>query len=501
MSTMDMSILFLVLPGIAADLAPGSTQQLWMLHAGDLFAVGVALVMGRLGDRLGRRRLLAFGAAGFGAASLGAAFAPTPEALIGMRALLGVSAATFAPSVLGLLREVFRRPRQFSVAVAVVMSMFSAGMALGPPVGGILLDTFWWGAVFLVNVPVAVLVLAVVPLLPPRRGSGRVRLDLRSVLFSMIAVAGLVYGLQEFADAQGRPGAQPMGLPLAAAAVGAAAGVAFIRRQRRAADPLLDLRLFANPGFTAGVATLLLMLLALAGGDMLFAQFLQAVQGLPPARAGLLLVVPAVFSLLGGLSAPLLLRWMRPAFALGGSLAAAAGGAAAMVLAVPHGDTAVLIGVSSAVALAIGPVFAIGTNLAVASVREESTGEASAVADIAGGLGNALGLAVLGSIAAVSYRAVLVAGAPEGLPDGAVAAAGESIGGAAAAAEALPGAAGALLTDAAGEAFTAGFQLAYGTGAVLAAVLALAVAVLVRRTRLDGAGEGGPAGASPAVGG
>ncbi|PSL00061.1 DHA2 family multidrug resistance protein-like MFS transporter [Murinocardiopsis flavida] len=475
MTATDVSVLFLALPSMAADLAPGSTQLLWILHAGEFLAAGVVLTMGRLGDRIGRRRLLVTGSAVYGLASLTAAYSTSPEMLLIARTVLGLAAATLGPTIMGLLRTMFRDPKEFSVAIAVTMSAFSAGMALGPPLGGVLLEYFWWGSVFLMNIPAAVLLLLTAPLLPRGENEGVGRVDLVSVLLSMAGILAVVFGLQEIADKAGSSDASLW--PYAGSVLaGLVLVVVFVRRQSRIAEPLVDLRLFAVPAFTFSLLTVMLMMLVLSGADMLFAQYLQAVLGLSPWHAGLLLIAPAAASVVGGMLPPVLDRWMRPSYAMAGGLFVAAAGAVAMALLVGHAGPYVLIAAATVVALGMGPLFTLSANLMFGAVPERQAGSAAAVNDVGGGLGSALSLAFLGSLSTVVYRMGLDRDAPDEAPEQAVAAAGESIGGATAVAEGLPDAVGRGLLEAAQSAFASGVQIGYAFGGgalVLVAALVL----------------------------
>ncbi|MDS1270337.1 MFS transporter [Lipingzhangella sp. LS1_29] len=481
----DMTVLFLALPSIAGDLSPGSTQLLWILHVGMFLAVGFALTMGRVASRLGARRLLAVGLSVYGSASLAAAFAPSPEALIAMRALLGSAEATVMPATMMLLRPMFPNARQFAVAVAVIMSSFSAGMALGPPLGGVLLEYFWWGSVFLVNVPVAALVLLALPLLPapPAEATGRV--DARSVLLSLSAIVAVIFGLQEIADIQASGGDTPIWPYLLSVASGLILGTMFVRRQLRLDDPLLDLRLFRTPGFGAALLALLLLLLGIGGTDMLLAQFLQSVRGISPGQAGLLLLIPALASVVGGMLGPVLTRWMRPAYVMSAGMAVAAAGALAVALLADRAGTGALIAGATVIALAAGPLFTLGYNMIVGAVPERHAGSAAGMADVGGGLGNALSLAFMGSMAAAIYRWGLDRSAPQGVTDSTVDRAGESIGGAVSVADQLPAPAGPALVNAARDAFTTGVQAGYAFAALLLLAVAVLVAVRLRHIALD----------------
>jgi DHA2 family multidrug resistance protein-like MFS transporter len=501
MTATDMTVLFLALPSIAAALEPSSTQVLWTLHLGEFLAVGMVLTMGRLGARMGRRRLLSAAVAVYGLASLAAAFAPDPAILIATRGVMGVAAAALMPSIVSLLRVMFADSRQFSVAVAVVMSAFSAGMAVGPPLGGVLLEYFWWGSVFLVNVPVAALLLVSLPLLPRIPGRrGEDRLDLTSVALSVTAIIAVIFGLQEIADRQAAAAGAPLWPYAVAVVAGLALGAVFVRRQLRLSEPLLDLRLFAAPAFSVSLAAMLLMLLGAGGVDMLLAQYLQSVLGLSPGRAGLLMIVPAVAAIVGGMLPPVLHRWTRPSVIMGGGLLSASAAAAAMVWAVGQRDTVAIVLGATLLAFSLGPLFTLGYNLIVVAAPLRGTGSATAMGDVAGGFGNALSLAFLGSLAAVVYRWGLDGGELSArVPDAAREAAGESVGGAYAVAGDLPGPAGAELLEAADAAYTAAVQTGYGFAAVLLFPVGLAVLWLLRGIRLDTAdvaadppGEPGP---------
>lgn len=492
MAATDMTVLFMALPAIAADLSPGSTQMLWVLHLGEFLAVSLVLTMGWLGSKVGRRRLLMTGVALYGSASLVAAFAPTPEVLIAMRALMGMAAATMTPSILGMLRVIFTEARQFSVAVAVIMSSFSAGMALGPPLGGAILEHFSWGAVFLINVPVAVLLLLMAPLLPGHRERVEGSVDVLSVVLSMTAIISVIFGLQEIADRGASGSDSPVWPYLVPVVVGLVLGALFVRRQLRLPEPLMDMRLFAVPAFAVSLGAMLLMLLAYGGADMLLVQYFQTALGLSPAETGALMVVPALASIVGGMAAPLLTRWMRPSVAMGGGLivASAAGG----VLALMAGQVGAfaLIAAATVMATALGPLFTLGVNLIVVSAPVRKAGSAAAMSDVAGGFGAALSMAFLGSMAAVVYRRGLAGAGLEDISEPALEEAGESVGGAVGVAEQLPADQAGQLLDAAFDAFTTAVQAGYGFGALLLAPAGVAVLWLLRRTRLDASQDGDP---------
>ena len=273
--SMDLTVLHLAVPKLTADLRPSSVELLWIIDIYGFMVAGSLITMGTLGDRIGRRRLLMIGAVAFGVASVAAAFSASAPMLIATRALLGVAGATIAPSTLSLIRNMFQDPQQRTTAIGVWITSFSLGGAIGPLVGGVLLEAFWWGSVFLIGVPVMVLLLVVGPrLLPEYRDPDAGRLDLISAALSLTAVLAMIYGLKRIAQD---------GLTAAAVAfiaAGIAIGAVFARRQLRLPDPLLDLRLFRMRGFSASLATYGLSILLSFGAFLFLPQYLQLVLGM-----------------------------------------------------------------------------------------------------------------------------------------------------------------------------------------------------------------------------
>ena len=279
--SLDMSVLYLALPALSADLGLGPTAQLWAMDVYGFMIAGFLVTMGTLGDRIGRRRLLLIGAAAFGVASVIAAFSNGPAMLIASRALLGVAGATLMPSTLGLIRTMFPDPRARGTAIAIWMSCFMGGMTIGPLIGGVLLEAFWWGAAFLMGVPVMALLLVLGPvLLPESRDTGAGRLDLVSVALSLGAVLAVVHGLKSLAATGPEPGA------LASLVVGLAVGALFVRRQLRLDDPLLDLRLFRHRAPAGVLAIGLGGGVVMAGTFLLLTLYLQLVAGLSVLTVG-----------------------------------------------------------------------------------------------------------------------------------------------------------------------------------------------------------------------
>ncbi|WP_219417061.1 MFS transporter [Pseudonocardia nigra] len=474
--SLDMSVLYLALPYLSADLGATAPQQLWIMDIYGFMIAGFLVTMGTLGDRIGRRRLLMIGGTAFAVASVLAAYSASPEMLIATRALLGVAGATLMPSTLSLISTMFRDAHQRAVAIAVWMTCFMGGMTVGPLVGGALLEHFWWGSAFLLGVPVMVLLLVTAPvLLPEYRDAGAGRLDLVSVVLSLAAILPVIYGVKELAHGGWQAG------PVAALVAGAAFGLVFVRRQARLADPLLDLSLFANRRFSTALGANLGGGVVMAGTFLLFSQFLQMVQGLSPLRAGLWLVPVNVAMAVASMLAPQLARRLRPGYVMAGGFAVAAAGLVLVTRADAADGLGMVVTGFALASVGVALPSALLIDLVVGSAPPDKAGAASGLSETSGELGIALGVAVLGSVAATIYRDQVVV--PAGLPAEAAGVAGESIAGAVAVAGRLPIEVGAALLGPAREAFTAGLTVAAGVGAVLFGGMALLVAVTFRHLR------------------
>jgi MFS transporter, DHA2 family, multidrug resistance protein len=485
--SMDLTVLELAVPKLSADLKPTSSQLLWILDIYGFLLAGFLITMGTIGDRIGRRRLLLIGAAAFGLASVLAAFSRSAEMLIAARALLGVAGATLAPSTLSLIRNMFLDPDQRTFAIGVWATSFSAGAAIGPLIGGVLLERFWWGSVFLLAVPVMALLLVLGPvLLPEFRDPQAGRLDLTSAALSLSAVLAVIYGLKQIAQ-------EGLGsLPLLSILVGFAVGVVFVRRQQELADPLIDLRLFRAPAFSASLAAFALSIFVIAGIFFFIAQYLQLVLGLSPLVAGLWTVPSAGGLIAGSMLAPLVVRRIRPAFVMAGGMALSAVGFGMLT---QVGDTAgltVLVTGSVVLALGVAPVGTLATDIVVGSAPPERAGAASGISETGAELGGALGIAVLGSIGTAVYRTQVADTFPDGVPPDATEAARDTLGGAVAVAAELPDPLGAGLLDTAREAFTQGLQLTAITSAAIVLGMAVLAAVLLRHVRAGSKPEDQP---------
>src|SRR5690606_14368010 len=373
----DIFVLLLALPHLSTELGASSTEQLWIVDIYGFMVGGLLITMGSLGDRIGRRNLLLIGAATFAVASLAAAYATTPGLLIGARALLGVAGATLAPSTLSLISSMFRDEKQRAMAIGVWGSCFTAGAIIGPIAGGLMLERFWWGSVFLLGVPAMVLLLVVVPLVVPEYRPERAgRIDLASVALSLAAVLPAIWGIKELA----RHGWQP--LPLAALVAGLALGVVFVRRQRRLAGPLPDLSLFKHTTLTTPLVGGLLYTM-LTGTVLVFVtQHLQSVLGLSPLQTALGLIPGLAVGTVGMLSVPLLARRFRPAFLIAAGLAVVVAGMTLLSqVEASWGPLGLVLGFAIW-SLGGAPLLALGMHLIVGSAPPEKAGSASSLTQV-----------------------------------------------------------------------------------------------------------------------
>jgi DHA2 family multidrug resistance protein-like MFS transporter len=449
---------------------------LWIVDIYGFLVAGSLITMGNLGDRIGRRRLLLLGAAAFGVTSLLAAFSTSAGMLIVSRALMGVAGATLAPSTLSLIFNMFLDPRQRSVAIGVWISAFSAGSAIGPVLGGILLEYFWWGSVFLLALPVMALLLVLGPrVLPEFRDPEARRLDLLSAGMSLAAILAVIYGLKQ--TAQDGFGV----IPAAAILTGLAVGFLFLRRQRRLVHPLIDLRLFEIPTFNVSLATNVLSIFVAVGYFLFIAQYLQLVLELSPLQAGLWSLPSAGGFIIGSNLAPRFVHRYRPAYVLSTALGIAAVGLAALTQIGVSSGLAVVAGASIVISLALSPVFTLTTELIVGSAPPERAGAASGISETGAELGGALGIAILGSIGTAVYRNALVNRLPPGVPSEAVEIARDTLGAAVSVAEQLPEQLGLMLLGIAKTSFIQGLHLTASISSTIAIGAAIMILILLRR--------------------
>ncbi|MGO3327762.1 MFS transporter [Gordonia sp. (in: high G+C Gram-positive bacteria)] len=458
--SMDVSVLYLAMPRLTHDIHPSGTESLWILDIYGFLLAGLLITMGNLGDRIGRRLLLLGGAATFGAGSVMAAFSVDPTMLIAARALMGVGGATLLPSSLSLISTMFPNPAARARAIGAWTAAFAGGAAIGPVVGGVLLQHFWWGSVFLVNFPVLVVLLIAGPfLLPEHRVKTDAPFDVVGVVLSMAGILPTVYAIKH---------AAVDGLDLTAliaAVVGVAFLVAFVRHEKRTAHPLLDLDLLRNKGFAVAIGSSLVGMMSLAALSYLSSIYLQSVTGRDPLDAAILGIPMAVTVFVFSLSAARITESIGPRTGFITSLGAAAiGNFLLLGIAVDGGVWAYVLG-SAIAGIGYGIAFSLVSDVAVSSVAQERAGAATGISETSFELGNALGLALLGSLASLVFqRGTGPSGTRfEGTLDDVVTAFGDD----------------ATMVHAARESFVGGVHTAVGVGGALLVAMAVVVAVVL----------------------
>jgi MFS transporter, DHA2 family, multidrug resistance protein len=478
--SMDLTVLHLAVPHISADLQPTGVQLLWIIDIYGFFVAGSLIILGNLGDRIGRRRLLLIGAITFSLTSVLAAFSTSTEMLIISRALLGVSGATIAPSTLSLIRNMFHDPNQRTTAIGVWISSFSAGAAIGPLVGGVLIQYFWWGSVFLLAIPVMGALLVLGPrLLPEFKDPKAHKLDIISAALSLATILFVIYGIKYIAQ----EGWQLQSIMFVGA--GVALGVVFLQRQRKLEYPLIDLRLFRLPTFNTSLVTLLLGVFVTFGVFLFLSQYLQLVLGLSPLEAGIWMLPWALAFVVGSTLTPRIVRWISPISIIAGGLSVAAVGFG-LLIQIDASTSFLFLSTGLVISsLGLAPVFTLTTDLVVGSAPPERAGAASAISETTAELGGALGIAVLGSIGTSIYRTEFTRTIPAGIPPNAQETAIESLSGAKSLAEHLPNGLGSVLFDIALDSFIQGFQFTVIISTAVAAVTAAVVFVKLRKVRIN----------------
>ncbi|MEX5295898.1 MFS transporter [Kocuria sp. CPCC 205268] len=462
--SVDNTALSFALPTISRALHPTGAQLLWIVDVYPLVLAGLLIPLGSLGDRIGRRRLLLIGGTGFAAVSAASAFAPTAELLVAGRAAMGLFGAMLMPATLSLLRNIFLDPGQRRIAIAVWAGGFSGGAALGPIVGGFLLNHFWWGSVFLMSVPVLLPLLVLGPVLVPESRDPRPGpVDVPSVLLAMLAMTPVVYGIKA-ATASGE-----LFHGLLSAAFGVLAGVLFVRRQAVLAHPMLDLSLFRHPGFRGGVTVNVLGNVGLYGFLFMLTQYLQLVVGLDPMAAGLTMVPGLVLTVLAGFLAVRAVRWLSPRTVITAGMLLSSAGFLVVALADLSAGAVGVLAAFCLVGTGIGLAETLSNDLVLTAAPPHKAGAASAISETGYEVGAVLGTAVLGGLLTAFYQRHL--DLPAALAAGPSAAAHETLGGAVGIAEDA-GALGPAVREAAFAAFTAGMHwtaLVMTVGVVLAA--------------------------------
>lgn len=470
--SMDLTVLNLAVPTLTRELKPSAGQLLWIIDIYGFMVAGFLMTMGTLGDRIGRRKLLLIGAAAFGVASTVAAFSTSAEMLIVTRALLGIAGATLAPSTLSLIAVMFEDETERTFAISMWIASFSAGAVIGPLIGGVLIEYFWWGSVFLIAVPPMLVLLAIGPVLLPEYKAPRAgRLDFASALLSLAAILPVIYGVKHGAE---------FGLSAYAAAcvvVGIALGVVFARRQKRLADPMVDLALFGIPAFRAALAINLAGIMVMFGSFIFLAQYFQLVAGLTPLEAGIWSLPSALaFTLASFGVTPLTVRF-RPATLMAAGMVLSALGFVWLALAP---GLVQIVAASIVFSIGFTPVITLTTGIVVGSAPQERAGAASAMSETSAELGGALGIATLGSLGTALYRHRMADLSVTGVDGAVLAPARATLGGALAAAERLAPEQSAHLLQAARDAFMTGFH-AVALIAIAGMLFCIAVALTTLR--------------------
>jgi DHA2 family multidrug resistance protein-like MFS transporter len=472
--SMDVSVLYFAVPFISRDLSASATQQLWIFDIYGFVLAGLLITMGALGDRIGRRRLLLFGASAFGLASVAAAYAQNPAELIAARALLGIGGATLMPSTLALIRNMFHDAGQRAKAIAVWSAVMLGGVSLGPVLSGLLLEHFWWGSVFLMNTPAMLLLLVLAPvLLPEFKNPTGHRFDLLSSALSLGAVLPVIFGIKRCAtDGFGV-------LPALCIGAGLSIGWAFVTRQRRAADPMIELPLLRNRAFAGSLIANTMAMFALVGNAVFITQYLQLTLGMSPFRAAVWSLVPSL-AVAGAapLATTLGQRYPRGNVMAGGFLVAAIG---FLVLTQLRADSHLIVLIIGAGVLSVGlvMVMTLVADLVVGTVTPERAGSASALMETCSEFGGALGIAVLGSIGAAVYGSN-IGSHLGGLSGDQAHAARQGLAGAVATSGHLSDPLAHTLLSAARNAFTDGMNLVAWVGAAVLIATAVATVVLLR---------------------
>ncbi|MBZ2196911.1 MFS transporter [Occultella gossypii] len=457
-------------------MSPTGIEQLWMIDIYSLVVASLLVAMAVLGERFGRRRNLLIGAVIFAMASAAGALATSPWMLIGARALLGVGGAIMMPSTLSLVRNMFLDRQQRRYAMAVWAAMASVGAAVGPIVGGWVIDTFSWQAAFLMNIPVMLLLLVLGPfLLPESRNPDLHRIDVLSVVLSFVGLIGVVYAIKTFA------GGTDMAIGVAALVLGVVAIALFVRRQLTLTTPLLDVRLFRIPYFRGAVVADLLSILAMVGALVALIQHLQLVLDLSPSRASVWLIPQAILAAVAAFAAATLVKRFLPAYVISAGLLIAAAGFALTLFLSPTSSPALIATCLALVALGAGIGLALSNDIIMSSVKPERAGQAAAISETAYELGTTLGTAVLGGVLVTWYTRVVTSGTESlDLPASLAERASATMAEAHLVAAEVGGPTGAAVLEVAKDAFTEAITVTGIAGAAIMALAAIWAGVTLR---------------------
>ena len=474
----DMTVLYTALPRLTHDLGATASEKLWIVNAYALVVAGILPGAGVLGDKLGHKKMFVWGLLVFGLASLMAAFAPNPAVLIAGRAVLAVGAAMMMPATLSLIRLIFTDERERAFAIGVWAAVASGGAAFGPLIGGALLEVFWWGSVFLVNIPIVLLALWMARrFIPDEPGDPNTPWDPLASVLIMIGLIGAVLAVKEF----GKPAPS-----YEAAAISAAVGAGFLwlfaRRQSRSVAPMIDFSLFRNPRFAAGVLAAVSAAAALIGGQLVLTQRLQLVQEFTPLQAGLATLPLSLASFVAGPLAGLAMSRVGGGVVMGFGLLASAAGLIGYVWAWEGASLAALAALA-VLGVGVGATMTGASASIMLNAPAERAGMAASVEEVSYELGGGLGVAIFGSLMSAIYTSRL-SGSTEFMALGAPEAAREGVDEALRAAESMTAGTGERLAALARTAFEGAFVWVMLSAALLLLATALAVAWTSRRRRL-----------------
>ncbi|MFE7356113.1 MFS transporter [Streptomyces sp. NPDC057543] len=474
---LDATVLHVAVPAVTEDLRPSAVGLLWIVDAYPLVCASLLILFGTLGDRVGRRRILLLGYALFGVASAVAALADSPGVLIAARALLGVGGAMIMPATLSILRQVFPDRRERAVAIGVWTAVAAVGAATGPVIGGFLVEHFWWGSVFLINVPLMALVLPVGRLLlPESRGSDDGPWDVLGALMAAAGVLGVVLGVKRAGTGEGLLSPATL-VPLL---IGAVLLIAFVRRQKRRTHPLIDIGMFARPTFSTAVGCIVLAMLALVGLELIAVQYLQLVLGLSPLETGLRLLPLTFAAMAAGATGSYTLRRIGPRRMVGWGFVLTAASVLVLTAMGQHDRPGLLTAAFVALGFGLQSTLFGAYESMLSEAPADRAGGAAAIGETSYQLGAGMGIALLGSVMNAAYTPGLARLPAEGVPAGDGAAAAHSLGEAYQVADRLGGPLGEALRSTARHSFITGLHVTLLVSAALLLVGALAALRLPR---------------------
>ncbi|MFC8237940.1 MFS transporter [Streptomyces sp. NPDC057284] len=474
---LDATVLHVAVPAVTEDLRPSAVGLLWIVDAYPLVCASLLILFGTLGDRVGRRRILLLGYALFAVASAVAAMADSPGVLIAARALLGVGGAMIMPATLSILRQVFPDRRERAVAIGVWTAVAAVGAAIGPVIGGFLVEHFWWGSVFLINIPLMALILPLGRLLlPESRGSDDGPWDVFGALMAAAGVLGVVLGVKRAGTGEGVLVLATL-VPLF---LGGALIVAFVRRQKRRTHPLIDIGMFARPAFSTAVGCIVLAMLALVGLELIAVQYLQLVLGLSPLETGLRLLPLTFAAMAAGATGSYTLRRIGPRRMVGWGFVLTAASVLLLTLMGQHDRPALLTVAFVVLGFGLQSTLFGAYESMLSEAPADRAGGAAAIGETSYQLGAGMGIALLGSVMNAAYTPGLAKLSGAGVPAEASTAASHSLGEAYQVASRLGGPLGEVLRSTARHAFVNGLHVTLLVSAGLLLLGALAALRLPR---------------------